>query len=490
MQASTNKRKGETVILQNAQPTETKLSRQAHTCKNKKLRHDQKQTKMLCELGIDIPLITDDIIFDLSRHRIQFATQKISTKDSIYYLEKEWTGISLCSSDQVSSKKNQTWYDISARELLIETLIREAKSSNGNSLELLKIPLNFFFLIYTDIIRETGIGIESSSSNTANNRLWVAFGWWLFWKKLQHAHNIQSNRNFQDLFDIATVHNTKKEKACLIISACHNLQSISEVVQLKHITEPECIANLSNQTLVHLEQLNDDNAIIFTTNTVNNYYFHMLEHPSHRSDEFWTNFIEHFRAYTRNNLLPFTSSNTASTHNIDHHKCVNKLLQGLKPLSDCVNQFLQDYYENLYIKLSKLSWGPFAPKPFGVFPIIAINFNTTSDYHWDEHDEANSLCVLVALRDYEGGELCFFQLQMVVHLRPGQIVAFASRLLLHGNFLVTKGSDTKVKIKKGANRPMVSEQDLNNAQGLNDRKQLLKPKASQIQIPSAISDRR
>ncbi|CAG8852076.1 8855_t:CDS:2, partial [Racocetra persica] len=128
------------------------------------------------------------------------------------------------------------------------------------------------------------------------------------------------------------------------------------------------------RTLVHLDQLDNYNAVILATNAVNNYYFHTLEHSSHLSDEFWTNFIKHFEAYTRNNLLPFTSSNTASTHNIDHHEYVNKLLQGLKALSDSVNW---------------LSWGPFAPKPFGVFPMIAINFNTTSDYHWDEHDEAN-----------------------------------------------------------------------------------------------------
>lgn len=284
------------------------------------------------------------------------------------------------------------------------------------------------------------------------------------------------------------------------------------MVQFKHITEPECITDLSGRTLVHLEQLDDYNAVILATNAVNNYYFHTLEHPSHRSDEFWTNFIEHFGAYTRNNLLPFTSSNTASTHNIDHQECVNKLLRGLKALSDCVNRFLRDYYGDLYTKLSGLSWGPFAPKPFGVFPMIAINFNTTSDYHWDEHDEANSLCVLVALGDYEGGELCFPQLQMVVHLRPGQVVAFASRLLLHGNFSLTRGirhsvvyfvHDTffyhlrdftkvyiKAGIKKGANSPMASEQDLNNAQALNRRTRLPKPKAKQIQVPSTVSDRR
>ena len=91
------------------------------------------------------------------------------------------------------------------------------------------------------------------------------------------------------------------------------------------------------------------------------------------------------------------------------------------------------------MKLSKLSWGPFAPKPFGIFPMIAINFNITSNYHWDEKDEPNGLCFLVALGDFEGGELHFPQLQIVVKLRPGQVVAFPSCLLLHGNFKVTKG---------------------------------------------------
>ncbi|CAG8675726.1 19520_t:CDS:2, partial [Racocetra persica] len=42
-------------------------------------------------------------------------------------------------------------------------------------------------------------------------------------------------------------------------------------------------------------------------------------------------------------------------------------------------------------------------------------------------------------RDFEGGELCFPQLQVVVHLLSGQVVAFASRILLHGNFTVIKG---------------------------------------------------
>ena len=104
-----------------------------------------------------------------------------------------------------------------------------------------------------------------------------------------------------------------------------------------------------------------------------------------------------------------------------------------------MNRFLQDNYKNMYEKLSELKWGPFVPKSFGIFPMIAINFNTISDYHWDEHDEPNSLCCLVALGDFNGGQLCFSQLQIVIPLRPGQIVAFSSCFLMHGNFPVTQG---------------------------------------------------
>ena len=129
--------------------------------------------------------------------------------------------------------------------------------------------------------------------------------------------------------------------------------------------------------------------------------------------------------------IPFTSSNTGNTHNVDHQECVNNLLRSLNPLSNSISNFIRDSYDT---KLSKLSWGPYAPRSFGIFPMIAINFNTISDFHWDEHDEANILCVLVALGDYEGGELCFPQLQVVVRIRPGQVIAFASRLLLHGNY--------------------------------------------------------
>ncbi|GBC53468.2 hypothetical protein GLOIN_2v1721053 [Rhizophagus irregularis DAOM 181602=DAOM 197198] len=111
--------------------------------------------------------------------------------------------------------------------------------------------------------------------------------------------------------------------------------------------------------------------------------------------------------------LPYTTSDTASSHNIDHQNCVNDLLFALQPISNSVNRFVNKYYEHYYTKLSKLTMGPFVPRTFGIFPTIAINFNVISNYHWDSNDDPNGFCFLVALGDFEGGELCFPQLQIL-----------------------------------------------------------------------------
>ena len=161
--------------------------------------------------------------------------------------------------------------------------------------------------------------------------------------KLGHAHVVESNRNLQVLFDIVNSYKSRKEKTQLIISARDNYQFLNEIIQFKHLIYPECIIDENRFTLIHLEQLDDKNAVLLATTGVNNYYFHMLDQLSHRSEEFWTNFIKQFGAYARNNTLPFTSSNTVSTHNFEHRECVNKLLKDLKLLSDSVNRFLQNF---------------------------------------------------------------------------------------------------------------------------------------------------
>jgi hypothetical protein len=290
----------------------------------------------------------------------------------------------------------------------------------------------------------------------------------------------------------------------------------NRLTKFRRIVKPECITDINGQTLVHLEELNNHNAIMKATKAVDQYYFHTLENPSHRSNGFWSDFAEHFGVYLRSNVLPYTSSDTASTHNTNHQNCVNNLLYDLKPLSDSINKFFQKHYRNLYEKLNKLKWGPFAPRPFGIFPMIAINYNIISAYHWDKNDEPNSLCCLVALGDYEGGELCFPQLEIIIPLRPNQVVVFSSSFLLHGNLPVIKGirhsivyfihkeffshehkltsiyNKFETEIKRNKKKYVSSKpiQDLYDACNLNQLKTLLTPKNNQLEIPSISSNSR
>jgi hypothetical protein len=214
------------------------------------------------------------------------------------------------------------------------------------------------------------------------------------------------------------------------------------LVQSAHcFANPGCIVDQNDRTLIHLENINDQDALFQATNAVNDYYSHLMIDKAHRSKDFCKNSVEHFGAYRRFTSLPYTSANTASSHNMKHRSCVNNLLRSLVPLSNYVNEFIQDYYGNMYSKLRNLSWGPFAPKPFGIFPMIAINFNTLSNYHWDKLDSPNCLCCLVPLGNFQGGELYFPQLHTVIPLRPDQVVAFSSHYLLHGNFPLTCGVD-------------------------------------------------
>ncbi|GET57826.1 uncharacterized protein OCT59_024802 [Rhizophagus irregularis] len=61
------------------------------------------------------------------------------------------------------------------------------------------------------------------------------------------------------------------------------------------------------------------------TKAINSYYFHMLDNPTHQSRSFWKN-LEQFGAFISYGDLPYTSSDTASSHNVKHQNCINDLL--------------------------------------------------------------------------------------------------------------------------------------------------------------------
>jgi hypothetical protein len=442
-------------------------------------------------------------------HRTQKPTRGLCTSDKIYYWTNLWKSVPLYSSDCNSSKEHYIIGDIPMRDLLIEALIRGANDNNFS-----EISLNFLQLV------DNIINKQSNKMNRKEKKKWLAFGRWLKmkepltakqvknhlknkWKRLEHAYSFQ---NIEVLPKISEIVHFKSK----------NLNEL-KLNGFRHIIEPECIVNSNHETLVHLDNLNNDDVIIEATKAIDHYYFHTIKNPSHRSEGFWKNLVEHFGTYVSNSLLPFTSSDMASTHNIAHLECVHKLIYGIKPLSDSINQFVQNNYNSLYIKLTNLSWGPFGPKPFGIFPMIGINYNTISNYHIDANDEANCLCILVALGDFKGGELCFPQLKIVVSIKPGQVVAFRSRLLLHGNCIVTEGirhsivyyvhsnffkkstrfkkiyEDYKDNIERddmGKVVDFIQEQELQNSKGLNNINYFLKPKKWQISEPSSSDDNR
>ncbi|RHZ46101.1 hypothetical protein Glove_634g7 [Diversispora epigaea] len=205
------------------------------------------------------------------------------------------------------------------------------------------------------------------------------------------------------------------------------------------LVNPGCIVNQNNQTLIHLENIDDTNILLHTTNAVNTYYYHMVNDEKYRSKSFWRDLTEHYGAYRLYTDLPYTSSDSASSHNTDHQSYVDELIRSLVPLLNFVNKFIQDNYNSMYLKLKNLSLGPFVPRSFGIFLMIAINYNIVSNYHWDLSDASNGLCCLIPLGNFQGGDLYFPQLHVRVPLQPGQVVAFDSHNLLHGNLPLISG---------------------------------------------------
>ncbi|RHZ70235.1 hypothetical protein Glove_274g41 [Diversispora epigaea] len=128
-----------------------------------------------------------------------------------------------------------------------------------------------------------------------------------------------------------------------------------QLVKFQYIVKPECVTDTNGRSLIHLEELNNPNAITKATDTINHYYFHTLNYSSHRSNNFWENFIKHFGVYIRNNLLPFTSSNTASSHNVEHQECVNILLRNLDPLSIYDENIALELFNKLFINENQLN---------------------------------------------------------------------------------------------------------------------------------------
>ncbi|CAG8790418.1 869_t:CDS:2, partial [Gigaspora margarita] len=93
----------------------------------------------------------------------------------IFYIEKEWKSDPLCPSDCIVSLKGvKSQEKVLAKELLIETLIREAVLVNN--IKSPEIPPDFLMLINNEIIKADCI---KSKTKDLNEQLWLSLGQWL-----------------------------------------------------------------------------------------------------------------------------------------------------------------------------------------------------------------------------------------------------------------------------------------------------------------------
>ncbi|RHZ83994.1 hypothetical protein Glove_86g100 [Diversispora epigaea] len=374
-------------------------------------------------------------------HRIQGACNKASLQEKSYYEKYLWKSQSLEPTDKISTRpQNQ----LHLYYLLAGVLIREC--TRNYSLELSNIPSDYLELIISNIIIRNDINL--------NIKTWDYFR---LWYNMQINYHFQKNHleKFYNLlkmkWDILLedgsfeIDNKLHIKSSDMIDLAQGkyrstrLESFTYPKSAHCLVNPGCIVNQNNQTLIHLENIDNTNILLHTTNAVNTYYYHMVNYEKHRSKSFWRDLTEHYGAYRLYTSLPYTSFDSASSHNTDHQLCVDELIRSLVPLSNFVNKFIQDNYNSMYLKLKNLSLGPFAPRSFGIFPMIAINYNIVSNYHWDLSDASNCLCCLIPLGNFQGGDLYFPQLHVRVPLQPGQVVAFDSHNLLHGNLPLISG---------------------------------------------------
>ncbi|CAI2188428.1 19927_t:CDS:2 [Funneliformis geosporum] len=191
-----------------------------------------------------------------------------------------------------------------------------------------------------------------------------------------------------------------------------------------HIFNPQCFKNAFGETLVDFFDFNNPVAVKETQMGVNQYYNHTYTNPSHQSKNFTKDLVEHFGSFTDSNIEPFTSANTTSSHCQEHLECVQKLIKGLQPILNVINNYFNNTYPCLYAKMKTLDLGPNVSKPFGAFPTVSINFNAICQFHHDLKDHRNTLCVVCPLGTFKGGKLIFPELRLVIYVKQGYGVAF------------------------------------------------------------------
>jgi hypothetical protein len=90
---------------------------------------------------------------------------------------------------------------------------------------------------------------------------------------------------------------------------------------------------------------------------------------------------------------------------------------------------LPDIYEELSLYCKILPFN--ANSPAYPFSGVVINLSVSTSAHRDANDKR--ICVVVPFGDWKGGEICLYELGLVMQLNPGDILVFPSCDITHFN---------------------------------------------------------
>ena len=319
-----------------------------------------------------------------------------------------------------------------------------------------EFPTNFMDLLKSEVFNHSNSSVEESK---LSKPLWKKFAVWscfkigpnfvqqfrhhchLLWSQTQCIYQhikvedepLQGNNNHEIFL------RNPKDKLYIANETTKKIIDGINLSGYHHVYKPQCFKNSLGETIVDFFDLDNQMAAEDARVVVDQYYKHTLDNTPHQSQQFKKDLIEHFGGFADSNNVPYTTANTASSHCKEHQKCVQDLIQGLQPISGEVSKHIETTLPVYYSKMKKLNLGSYVPKSFGIFPTVSINFNIICQFHRDLKDHRNTLCVVCPLGNFEGGELTFPELKLVIHVKQGQAVAFRSNILVHGNLPVIAG---------------------------------------------------
>ncbi|CAH1760904.1 8222_t:CDS:2, partial [Entrophospora sp. SA101] len=266
------------------------------------------------------------------------------------------------------------------------------------------------YVIFSD---ESRYEIFVDNNNNIERKMNLHF----FWEILEKKNEMLNNSNNIDRYN--KIYNVSLKSLCIDLAvnlqfvnnknlSPYDLKRESISFAAKYLKDEEDKKGESShaineeeekkkETLIRIFDVSESDLKILNQAefSVHRYYMDLKENLKHQSTQFKSDNVEIFWYFS----------------------CVDELINGITPLANKIADKLQSHWPSLYQKLASNVFPEQVKKLFNTFTMLVINFNTLTDLHHDIKDLDNSLCVVVPLGEFEGGELVFPEINLVVELK-------------------------------------------------------------------------